>query len=45
MTEVGTGLGKGCFREIMATIEIEVQAIVDPGKDPEQVQIVIYSML
>ena len=41
MTEAGTGLEKGHFPEIMAKIEIEVQAIVDPGQDPEQVQIEI----
>ena len=40
MTEAGTGLEKGCFPETLATIlEIEVQAIVGPGLDPEQVQI------
>ena len=40
MTEVGTGLEKGCFPEIMATmLETEVQAIVGPGQDHEQVQI------
>ena len=41
MTEAGTGLEGDCFPEIMATIlEIEVQAIVGPGQDQEQVQIV-----
>ena len=35
MTEVGTGLEKGHFSEIMATIELEAQATVDPGQDPE----------
>ena len=40
MTEVGTGLERDCFPEIMAgIIEIEVQAIVGPGQDQEQVQI------
>ena len=38
--EAGTGLGRGHFPEIMATmLEIEVQAIVGPGQDQEQVQI------
>ena len=31
VTEEGTGLEKGCFPEIMAIIELEVQAVVDPG--------------
>ena len=35
MTEVGTGLERGHFLEIMAIIELEVQAKVDPGQDPE----------
>ena len=35
MTEAGTGLEKGHFLEIMAKIELEVQATVDPGQDPE----------
>ena len=36
MTKAGTGLERGCFPEIMATIlEIEVQATVDPGQDSE----------
>ena len=39
MTEVGTGLEKGCFPEIMAIIALEVQATVDPGQDPELAQI------
>ena len=40
MTEAGTGLEKGHFPVIMATmLEIEVQAIVGPGQDQEQVQI------
>ena len=38
MTEVGIGLEKGCFPEIMAVIELGVQAIVDQGQDIEQVQ-------
>ena len=39
MTEAGTGLEKGNFPEIMAETEIEVQAIIDPGQDPELAQI------
>ena len=39
MTEAGTGLERGHFPEIMASIELEVQAIVGSGQDPEQVQI------
>ena len=39
MTEAGTHLEKGCFPEIMAITELEVQAIVDPGQDPEPAQI------
>ena len=39
MTEAGTGLERGHFPEIMATIELEVQATVGPGQDQEQVQI------
>ena len=39
MTEVGTGLEKGHFSEIMAMIELEAQATVDPGQDPELAQI------
>ena len=40
MTEAGTGLEKGHFPEIMATmLEIEVQATEGPGQDQEQVQI------
>ena len=39
MTEAGTGLEKGHFPEIMAIIELEVQATVDPGQDPELAQI------
>ena len=40
MTETGTDLERGCFPETIATmLEIEVQAIVGPGQDPEQVQI------
>ena len=39
MTEAGTGLEKGHFPEIMATIlEIEVQATVGPGQDQDQVK-------
>ena len=40
MTEAGTCLEKGHFPEIMAIIELEVQATVDPGgQDPELAQI------
>ena len=39
MVEVGTGPEIHCFPEIMAIIELEAQAIVDPGQDPELVQI------
>ena len=40
MTEVGTGPEKDCFPEIIATmLETEVQALVGPGQDQEQVQI------
>ena len=39
ITEGETGLERGHFLEIMATIEIGVQAIVGPGQDQEQVQI------
>ena len=39
MTEAGTGLEKGYFPEIMAIVELEVQATVDPGQDPELAQI------
>ena len=39
MTVVGTGLEEGHFPEIMAIIELEVQATVDPGQDPELAQI------
>ena len=35
MTEAGMGLVKGHFPGIMAIIELEVQATVDPGQDPE----------
>ena len=38
MTEAGTGLEKCCFPECMAITEPEVQAIVDPGQDPELAQ-------
>ena len=33
--EMGTGLEKGCFPEILVVIEIGVQAILGPGQDPE----------
>ena len=39
MIEAGTDLEKGCFPEIMTIIELEVQAIVDAGQDPELAQI------
>ena len=39
MTKAGTGLEKGHFPEIMAILELEIQAIVDPGQDPELAQI------
>ena len=35
MIEAGTGLQKGHFPEIMATIKVGVQAIVGPGQDQE----------
>ena len=35
MTEAGKCPEKGCFQEIMAILELEVQATVDPGQDPE----------
>ena len=40
MTEAGTNLEKGHFQGTISTVlEIEVQAIVGPGQDQEQVQI------
>ena len=40
MTEAGTGLERGHFPEIMATmLKVEVQAIVGQGQDEDQVQI------
>ena len=39
MIEAETGLERGCFPEIMAIIELEVQAKVDPGQGPEVAQI------
>ena len=39
LTEAGTGQKKGLFPEIMAIIELEVQATVDPDQDPELAQI------
>ena len=41
MVEVGTDPERGCFQEIMAIIELEAQGIVDPGQNPELVQIAI----
>ena len=39
MTEAGTGLEIGPFPETIVTmLEIEVQAIVGPGQDQDQVQ-------
>ena len=38
MIEARTGPEKGCFPDIIITIGIEVQAIVGPGQDQEQVQ-------
>ena len=37
--EAGIGLEKDHFQEIMVVIELEVQAIVDQGQDPELVPI------
>ena len=39
MVGVGTGAERSCFPENMAIIELEAQAIVDPGQGPELVQI------
>ena len=39
MIEVGTGLERGHFPEIMAIIELEVQAKVEPDQGPELAQI------
>ena len=39
MIEVGTGLERGHFLEIMAMIELEVQAKVDPDQGAELAQI------
>ena len=38
MIEVGTGLERGHFPEIMAIIELEVQTRVDPDQGPELAQ-------
>ena len=35
ITEAGVGLEKDHFQDIMVVIELEVQAIVDQGQDPE----------
>ena len=43
--EAGTGLEKDHFLEIMAIIELEVQATIDPGQDPELAQIGINLLL
>ena len=45
MIEAGIGLEKGLFPEIMAITELEVQATVDPGQDPELSQIGIEFLL
>ena len=39
MTKAGTSLERGCSPKIMAIIELEVQASVGPGQDPELAQI------
>ena len=39
MIEAGIGLERDHFLEIIAMIELEVQAMVDPGQDPELAQI------
>ena len=39
MVEVGTGPEISNFPEVKAIIELEAQAIVDPGQNPELVQI------
>ena len=39
MVEVGTGPERVCFPEIMVIIKLEAQAKVEPGQDPELVQI------
>ena len=41
ITEAGISLEKDHFQEIMVVIELEVQAIVDSGQDPELVPIAI----
>ena len=46
MVEVGTGLERGCFPDIMAIIYLEAQAIVDLGQDLELVQIgIVYIVI
>ena len=45
MVEVGTGPETGHFQEIIAIIELEAQAIVDPGHNPHLVQIGIEYIL
>ena len=45
MTKAETGLEKGHFPENMAIIELEAQATVDPGQDPELAQIWIEFIL
>ena len=39
MIEAGTGIERGHFPELMAIIELEVQAKVDPDQHPELTQI------
>ena len=39
MVEIGTGPERVHFPDIMTIIELKAQAIVDPGQDPELVQI------
>ena len=45
MIEAGTGLERGLFLEIMAIIELEVEAKVDPVQDPKLAQIAIESIV
>ena len=39
IAEAEIGLARDCFQEIMVVSELEVQAIVDQGQDPEPVPI------
>ena len=45
VTEVGIGLEKNHFQEIMVVTELGVQAIVDQDQDPDLVPIRIDKML